>query len=50
MEGVSMALQPAMLTATANDLPASWCTATTAAIYETVSNNHGTPGAVNVCP
>lgn len=45
--GASMSLDPGLLTATDNDLAASWCEATT----QYATDNLGTPGAANdACP
>jgi hypothetical protein len=49
VEGNAIVLNPSFTTAAGNDIQANWCTARTVDSYGT-SGNHGTPGALNVCP
>ena len=49
VEGDAIVLNPSFTTATGNDTQANWCAARTTDAYGT-DGNHGTPGALNVCP
>jgi hypothetical protein len=46
--GESLQLDPSLLDATSNDLPASWCPTANDPATELASGDHGTPGATNL--
>jgi hypothetical protein len=49
VEGDAIVLNPSFTTAAGNDTLANWCAARAADTYGS-DGNHGTPGALNVCP